>query len=532
MKVGILKEIAPNEARVAATPSIVNRIRKLGLDVVVEAGAGDRAGFPDGTYAEVGATVVPESKTVWDEADVVLKVRAPTMRADGRHEADLLKEGATLISFIWPGQSKPLVEQLASRNATVLAMDAMPRITRAQKMDALSAMANIVGYRAVVEAATHYGRFFSGQVTAAGRIKPANVLVIGAGVAGLAAVATAKALGAVVRAFDTRPAVREQVESLGGTFLEFKFEESGEGEGGYAKQMSEAYIAAEQALIAENAKECDIIVTTAVIPGADAPKLITSGAVVSMKHGSVIVDLAAEQGGNCPLTERDKVVERFGVKIIGWTDMASRMANQSSELYATTLYNLLEDVWDAEKKAITLDLEDAIHRGVVVLDKGKLLWPPPKPKPPSHAPRPEAKKPTAAPPPPPPSRVGPVIGAMLALLLAAAGLFAQAEFLQHLTVFLLACVVGWHVVWNVSPALHTPLMSVTNAISGIILVGGVLLLRVGGASLPALLAGAAILLAMINVAGGFLVTQRMLRMFKRAPGAPSASGGHGHGSKH
>ena len=533
MKVGILKEIAPNEARVAATPSIVNRIRKLGLDVVVETGAGDRAGFPDGTYAEVGASVLPDAKAVLEDADIVLKVRAPMLRADGRHEADMLKEGASLISFIWPGQSKPLVEQLAARNTTVLAMDAMPRITRAQKMDALSAMANIVGYRAVVEAAGHFGRFFSGQVTAAGRVKPANVLVVGAGVAGLAAVATAKSLGAVVRAFDTRPAVREQVESLGGIFLEFKFEESGEGEGGYAKQMSEAYIAAEQALIAENAKECDIIITTAVVPGADAPKLVTSGAVVSMKHGSVIIDLAAEQGGNCPLTERDKVVERFGVKIVGYTDMASRMANQSSELYATTIFNLLEDVWDAEKKEIVLDLEDAIHRGVVVLEKGKLLWPPPRPKPPSHAPRPEAKKPPQAPPPPPPSRVGPVMAAGFALLLGAAGLFAHGDFLQHLTVFLLACVVGWHVVWNVTPALHTPLMSVTNAISGIILVGGVLLLRIGGAQAPTLLAGAAILLAMINVAGGFLVTQRMLKLFKRAPGAAAGHAGHHHhGGKH
>ena len=281
------------------------------------------------------------------------------------------------------------------------------------------------------------------------------------------------------------------------------------------------------------AETAGIIITTAVVPGADAPKLVTSGAVVSMKHGSVIIDLAAEQGGNCPLTERDKVVERFGVKIVGYTDMASRMANQSSELYATTIFNLLEDVWDAEKKEIVLDLEDAIHRGVVVLEKGKLLWPPPRPKPPSHAPRPEAKKPPQAPPPPPPSRVGPVMAAGFALLLGAAGLFAHGDFLQHLTVFLLACVVGWHVVWNVTPALHTPLMSVTNAISGIILVGGVLLLRIGGAQAPTLLAGAAILLAMINVAGGFLVTQRMLKMFKRAPGAAAGHAGHHHhGGKH
>ena len=532
MKVGIPKEIAPGERRVAATPTIVKRMLKLGLEEQVEAGAGDGAQFIDGTYAEVGATIVPDAATLFADADLILKVRAPMLRADGKHEADLLKEGGALISFIWPGQSKELVAHLGERNATVLAMDAMPRITRAQKMDALSAMANLVGYRAIVEAAAQFGRFFPGQVTAAGRVKPAQVMIVGAGVAGLAAIAAARSLGAVVRAFDTRPAVREQVQSLGASFLEFKFDESGEGEGGYAKQMSEAYLAAEQALIAENAKEVDIIVTTAVIPGADAPKLITSGAVVSMHAGSVIIDLAAEQGGNCALTERDKVVERFGVKIVGYTDLASRMATQASELYATVVFNLLEDVYDAEKKAIVLDLEDAVHRGVVVLDKGKLLWPPPRPKPASHAPRPEAKMPAVAVvAPPPPNRVGPAVAAAAGLALGAAGLFAHGEFLQHLTVFLLACVVGWHVVWNVSPALHTPLMSVTNAISGIILVGGVLLLRVGGVGPATMLAGAAILLAMINVAGGFLVTQRMLRMFKRAPGAKSAAGAHHHGGK-
>ncbi|HEX7604617.1 MAG TPA: Re/Si-specific NAD(P)(+) transhydrogenase subunit alpha, partial [Polyangiaceae bacterium] len=293
MKVGIPKEIAPGERRVAATPTIVRRMIKLGLEVLVEAGAGEGAEFIDGAYAEVGATMVTDAATLFADADLILKVRAPMLRADGKHEADLMKEGASLISFIWPGQSKELVKQLAGRKLTVLAMDAMPRITRAQKMDALSAMANVVGYRAVLEAAAHFGRFFPGQVTAAGRVKPAQVMIVGAGVAGLAAIAAARSLGAVVRAFDTRPAVREQVQSLGASFLEFKFDESGEGEGGYAKQMSEAYLAAEQALIAENAKEVDIIVTTAVIPGADAPKLITSGAVVSMHAGSVIVDLAA-----------------------------------------------------------------------------------------------------------------------------------------------------------------------------------------------------------------------------------------------
>ncbi len=517
MQVGIPKEIYPKEQRVAATPDVVKKLTKLGLEVVVEAGAGEAAHFQDGAYAELGATVVPDAATLYEQADIVLKVRPPMLRPDGKHEADMLKEGGRLISFIWPGINKNLVEMLAARKATVLAMDCIPRITRAQKMDALSAMANVVGYRAIIEAAAHFGRFFPGQVTAAGKVKPAQVLVIGAGVAGLAAVAAARSLGAVVRAFDTRPAVREQVESLGAQFLKFDFKESGEGEGGYAKQMSEAYLAAEQALIAENAKDVDIIVTTAVIPGVPAPKLITSGAVVSMHHGSVIVDLAAEQGGNCMLTERDKVVEKFGVQIIGATDLASRMARQTSELYATTVYNLFQDVYDEEKSDIVLDLEDEIHRGVVVLNEGELLWPPPsRPRPRSAAPQPETPKGGPAHHPPVHSNtVGLVFVALIACLLGVAGLFAPSQFLEHLTVFLLACVVGWHVIWNVTPALHTPLMSVTNAISGIILVGGVLLLRAGGLHVATILAGAAVLLAMVNVAGGFLVTQRMLKMFRR-----------------
>ena len=527
LKLGVPKEIAANEKRVAATPETVKKIQKLGLDVIVEAGAGEGAHFQDGAYVETGARVVTADE-LWAEADIVLKVRPPQMGADGKHEADRLKEGGRLISFIWPAINKTMVEALAARKATVLGMDCVPRITRAQKMDALSATANAVGYRAVIEAAAAFPRFLPGQVTAAGRVKPAQVLVVGAGVAGLAAIAAAKSLGAVVRAFDTRPAVREQVESLGGQFLKFEFNESGEGEGGYAKQMSEAYIAAEQALIAENAKDCDIIVTTAVIPGVPAPKLVTSGAVVSMKHGSVVVDIAAEQGGNCALTERDKAVEKFGVLIVGYTDLASRMAAQTSELYATTIYNLLEDVFDEEKGDVVLDLEDEIHRGCVVLKDGVMMWPPPtRARPRSHAPHPEAPPVPKAPAHPPPSRIGPIFLALVAGLLALAGLFAPSDFTEHLTVFLLACVVGWHVIWNVSPALHTPLMSVTNAISGIILVGGVLLLRTGGLHVAPILAGVAVLIAMINVSGGFLVTQRMLKMFRRGGDAPATkAGGH------
>jgi NAD(P) transhydrogenase subunit alpha len=518
MKVGIPQESFEGERRVAATPSTVAKMRKLGLEVLVQSGAGLAADYDDAAYLEAGAEIAPTAAAVWSAADIVLKVRVPTTA-----EAALLKEGGALIGFVWPGQNKPLVELLAGRKATVLAMDAVPRITRAQKMDALSAMANLVGYRAVVEAASALGRIFGGQMTAAGRSAPASVLIVGAGVAGLAAIAAAKGLGATVKAFDTRPAVREQVESLGARFLEFEFKESGEGEGGYAKEMSEAYLAAEQALIATHAKSADVVITTALIPGRPAPVLLTSGAVVAMAHGSVIVDLAAEQGGNCPLTERDKIVEKYGKKIIGYTDLPSRLARQASDLYATTVYNLLEDVWDEKAGKLELDLEDEVHRGAVVLQEGKLLWPPPS-RPPTRteAPRP-APKPVAAPSAShgghgaaqPPSKSAPWVMGIVGLLLLTGGYFAGSDFVQHLTVFLLACVVGWHVVWNVAPALHTPLMSVTNAISGIILVGGVLLMRAGGFGAVTLLAAVAILIATINVAGGFLVTQRMLRMFRR-----------------
>jgi NAD(P) transhydrogenase subunit alpha len=518
MKVGIPKEIYPQERRVAATPDTVGKIVKLGYEVSVEAGAGLAAALADAAYVEAGARIVANAAAVYAEADVVLKVRQPIALPGGGHEADLIKPGAALISFIWPAQNKELIDRLATRKLTVLAMDAMPRITRAQRMDALSAMANIAGYRAVIEAAEHFGRFFPGQVTAAGRVKPAQVLVIGAGVAGLAAVAAAKALGAEVRAFDTRPVVREQVESLGAKFVEFSFSEAGEGAGGYAKEMSAAYLAAEQALIAEHAKKSDIVISTALIPGKPAPQLITSGAVVAMAHGSVIVDMAAEQGGNCPLTERDKIVEKYDVTIIGLTDLPSRMARQSSDLYATTVFNLLKDVTAMSASAppaIALNLEDEIHRGVLVLKDGELMWPPPKPPPPriapAAAPKPEGKPAEAA---KPAGSGGRIFAALAAILLGLAGIFGPPEFLQHLTVFLLACVVGWHVIWNVTPALHTPLMSVTNAISGIIVIGGMLVLFGAGPG-SLVLGGIAVLVAAVNVAGGFLVTQRMLRMFRK-----------------
>ncbi len=516
LTVGIPREVYPSEKRVAATPATVQRLRKLGLQVLVQAGAGEGASLLDGAYQEAGARVVPLAAELYAEADVILKVRAPEALEGDAHEVDLLKDEATLVCFVWPAQNKELLERLAKRRVTLLAMDQVPRITRAQKLDALSAMANIAGYKAVIEAAHCYGRFLGGQMTAAGRVKPAQVLVVGAGVAGLAAVAAARALGAVVRAFDTRPQVREQVESLGGQFIEFEFKgESGEGEGGYAKQVSDAYLAAEQALIAQHCAQSDVVISTALVPGKTAPKLITSGAVVGMSRGSVVVDLAAEQGGNCALSERDRVVEKYGVTILGLTDLTSRMARQSSELYATTVANLLDEV--VHEGRLQVDMEDEVQRGMLVLSAGKLTWPPPRPVK-SHAPTPATPQPNAGLPPARPE-ASPWARRTAALLAAALlvpiGMYAPAEFLQHFTVFVLACIVGWHVIWNVTPALHTPLMSVTNAISGIILIGGMMLTQGERLSTPVLLAAIAVLIASINVAGGFLVTQRMLKMFHR-----------------
>jgi NAD(P) transhydrogenase subunit alpha len=512
---GVPKEIHPGERRVAVVPRMAAKLAKLGFDVAVESGAGNEAAFTDQAYVEAGARIVGTAAELWSEADLVLKVREPEMSAElGRHEADLLKEGGRLISFLWPAVNGEIIERLARRKATALAMDAVPRISRAQKLDALSAMANVAGYRAVIESAAVYGRFLGGQITAAGTIRPATVLVIGAGVAGLAAVGCAKSLGAIVKAFDTREAVREQVESLGGQFITFAFEEKGEGEGGYAKQMSDAYLAAEQEFIAGHAKDADIVITTALIPGKPAPKLLTSGAVVSMRTGSVVVDLAAEQGGNCALTERDRVVERYGVTIIGATDLTSRLSRQASELYAANVVNLLEEI--VKDGAFALDLADEVQRGMLVLSEGTLMWPPPKTEVRAAAPLPARAAPAAHPAPPSrspwPARLG---VAAAAALLAAFGVWAPPALVPHMTVFLLACVVGWHVVWNVTPALHTPLMSVTNAISGIIVVGGMLLTAGTHVGAGNVLAAVAVLLASINIAGGFLVTQRMLKMFRR-----------------
>ncbi len=515
-RIGVPKEVHPGERRVAAVPATVAKLRKLGFEVLVETGAGKAAGFYDGSYVESGARIVEKAESIWAESDMVLKVRPPMHDpATGRHEADGIREGAKLLSFIWPGQNQDLVDRLAKRRATVLAMDAVPRITRAQKLDALSAMANIAGYKAVIEAANRFGRFLGGQMTAAGRVKPAQVLVIGGGVAGLAAVATAKSLGAVVKAFDVRAAVREQIESLGGIFIELEFDEKGEGAGGYAKEMSEAFLKAEQELLALHAKDSDIVICTALIPGKPAPVLLTSGAVVGMKPGSVIVDLAAEQGGNCALTERDKIVEKYRVTIVGTSDLTSLMAAQSSELYAATVLHAVEDM--ASDGKVTVDLEDEVQRGMLVLHDGKLMWPPPKPEIRAAAPLPETMRAEQAPPAPTKASPWPMRLGMTALaaFLAVLGIWAPPDLLMHLTVFLLAIIVGWHVIWNVTPALHTPLMSVTNAISGIIVIGGMLLTVHRDLDAATWLGFVAVLVAAINCAGGFLVTQRMLKMFRK-----------------
>ncbi|MCM1984046.1 Re/Si-specific NAD(P)(+) transhydrogenase subunit alpha [Lyngbya confervoides] len=517
LTVAIPKETFPGEGRVAATPATAQSLTKMGFKICVESGAGRASGFTDSAYEAVGCEIIPQTRDLWNRADIVLKVRPPqVVEALGCHEADLLPEGKTLISFIWPAQNPELLAKLNQRHATVLGMDAVPRISRAQKLDALSSMANIAGYRAVIEAAHQFGRFFTGQITAAGKIPPAKVLVIGAGVAGLAAIGTARGLGAIVRAFDTRPVVKEQVESLGGQFLELDFEEEGAGKGGYAKVMSEAFIKAEMDLFAQQAAEVDIIITTALIPGKKAPVLITRAMVESMKPGSVIVDLAAEQGGNCEVSQPDQIVDYQGVKVIGYTDLPSRMGAQSSQLYGTNLCHLLKDMGGAEK--FHVDCDDEVVRGALILHEGNVMWPPPQIAPPTPVPdasqvEQAAIAPTEAP--ASQSGTGWLWLVLAGLVLLGLGLGAPESFLSHFTVFVLACFVGWQVIWNVAPALHTPLMSVTNAISGIIILGGMLQISGPMQSPTTILGALAILVGTINIAGGFLVTQRMLRMFRK-----------------
>ena len=507
--IGIPKEIYENEARVAATPDTVKKLQKLGFEILVQSGAGEAANFTDEAYENAGCKIIADARSLWEQANIILKVRAPQ-----GEEVENLPNGKTIISFIWPAQNEELLNKLASRNTTVLAMDAIPRISRAQKMDALSSMANIAGYRAVIEAANNFGRFFTGQITAAGKVPPAKVMVIGAGVAGLAAIGAARSLGAVVRAFDTRPVVKEQVESLGAQFLKLEFEEDGTGAGGYAKVMSKEFIEAEMALFREQAKEIDIIITTALIPGRPAPKLILTDMVESMKEGSVIVDLAAEQGGNCEVTKPNEVYKYKGVTIIGLTDLPSRMAAQSSQLYGTNLWHLLKDMGGA--KDYKVDYEDEVVRGALVLHEGKITWPPPKINSPSPTPvKTETKVNTTVIQKEKKKSSGLLWIALAILALVGIGVGAPESFLSHFTVFVLACFVGWQVIWNVTPALHTPLMSVTNAISGIIILGGMLQIS-GEITSPTVILGAiAILVGTINISGGFLVTQRMLKMFQK-----------------
>ncbi|WP_230622515.1 Re/Si-specific NAD(P)(+) transhydrogenase subunit alpha [Aggregatibacter sp. Marseille-P9115] len=510
MLIGVPRELLDNESRVAATPKTVQQILKLGFDVIVEHDAGFKASFEDQAFVAAGAKV-GDAAQVW-QADIIFKVNAPT-----DDEIALIKEGATLVSFIWPAQNSQLMEKLSAKKINVLAMDAVPRISRAQALDALSSMANIAGYRAVVEAAHEFGSFFTGQITAAGKVPPAKVLVIGAGVAGLAAIGAANSLGAIVRAFDSRPEVKEQVESMGASFLEIDFKEEGGSGDGYAKVMSEEFNRRALALYAEQAKEVDIIITTALIPGKPAPRLITKEMVESMKPGSVIVDLAAATGGNCELSKAGEVVVTDNqVKIIGYTDLPSRLPTQSSQLYGTNLVNLLKLLCKNKDGQIDINFEDVVLRGVTVIRDGEVTWPAP-PIQVSAQPQQQAKAASAVKkeeekPTDPRKKYG--IMAAVGVLFLWLTSIAPAAFLSHLTVFVLACVVGYYVVWNVSHALHTPLMAVTNAISGIIIVGALLQISQGNFFIS-VLAFIAILVASINIFGGFRVTQRMLSMFRK-----------------
>ncbi|MBK6865295.1 MAG: Re/Si-specific NAD(P)(+) transhydrogenase subunit alpha [Ideonella sp.] len=526
MRIGVLTETADGEKRVATVPDVVVKLIKLGFSVSVQSGAGDAAHFSDDAYRAAGAEIVPTAAALWAGADVFFKVRPPS-----NDEVALMREGAILIGFVWPAQNPELMQQLAARKATVLAIDSLPRqLSRAQKMDALTSMAGVSGYRAVIEAANAFGRFFNGQITAAGKIPPAKVFIAGAGVAGLAAIGTAANLGAIVRANDTRAEVADQVVSLGGEFVKVDYEEEGSGGGGYAKVMSEGFQAAQRAMYAEQAKDADIIITTALIPGKPAPKLITAEMVMSMKPGSVIVDMAGEQGGNCELTVPGEAVVRHGVTIVGYTDLVSRLAKQSSTLYSNNLLRLAEELCKTKDGVVNVNMDDDAIRGLTVIKDGAITWPPPPIK---LATAPAAAKPAAVAAAPKGHGHGagePMsaralatvfgVGALVFLLV---GHYAPVSFLSHFTVFVLACFIGYMVIWNVTPALHTPLMSVTNAISSIIAIGALVqvappLIGAGTDRPTLLILGLAVLalaLTAVNMFGGFAVTRRMLAMFRK-----------------
>jgi NAD(P) transhydrogenase subunit alpha len=521
MKIGTIKETISGEARVAMTPASALELQKLGHECLLEQGAGERAGYDDDRYRAAGVKVVNDAQSCFRESDVMIKVRPPTDA-----EVALLGADKTLISFLYPAQNDSLLQRVNASGATVLAMDMVPRISRAQKMDALSSMANIAGYRAVIEAGNNYGRFFTGQITAAGKVKPATVLVIGAGVAGLAAIGAAQSLGAIVKAFDVRPEVAEQIESMGAEFLFLDFDEQSDGaeSGGYAAPSSPEFREKQLALFREQAPDVDIVITTALIPGRDAPKLWLHDMVAAMKTGSVIVDLAAERGGNCEATvPEQKVVTDNGVTVIGYTDFPSRMATQSSDLYATNIRHMLTDLTPEKDGVINHDMEDDVIRGATVCHQGQITFPPPPPK----------VQAIAAQAPKTPEKTADEIAAeeaaairksgrqQIALLMAGAvlmyfiGRYAPASFMQHFIVFVLAVFVGFQVIWNVSHSLHTPLMAVTNAISGIIIVGA--LLQINSDQIIVMgLAAVSVLIATINIVGGFMVTRRMLQMFQKS----------------
>ncbi|WP_353979171.1 Re/Si-specific NAD(P)(+) transhydrogenase subunit alpha [Salinicola endophyticus] len=523
MRIGAPKEIAKGEARVALTPESAQQIQKLGHECLLERGAGVAAGFSDDAYQAAGVTLVDDAEALWETAEVVIKVREPLDA-----EIERLRDGQTLIAFFWPAQNEARLARCREKGATVVAMDMVPRISRAQKMDALSSTANIAGYRAVIEAGNQFGRFFTGQVTAAGKVPPAKVLVLGAGVAGLAAIGTATSLGAVVRAFDVRPEVAEQIESMGAEFLFLDFEDSqdGSGSGGYASPSSPEFREKQLALFREQAPEVDIVITTALIPGRPAPKLWLEEMVAAMKPGSVIVDLAAEKGGNCDLTVMDeRIVTDSGVIVVGYTDFPSRMATQASLLYATNIRHMLTDLTPEKDGVIVHDMEDDVIRGATATHAGEITFPPPPPKVKAIG----AAKPKAKPKEPTPeekraaehasflAQTKRQVGLLAAggVLMWLLGMVAPASFMQHFIVFALACFVGFQVIWNVSHSLHTPLMAVTNAISGIVILGAIL--QIGSGSwLVGLLAGISVLIASINIVGGFLVTRRMLAMFQKS----------------
>jgi NAD(P) transhydrogenase subunit alpha len=520
MKIGSPKEIYKGENRIAMTPESAKQLQKLGYECIIETGAGNNSNFSDKNFKDAGVKVVKNSDQLWKESDIILKVRGPVAT-----EVTKMRSGQQIISFIWPGQNKSLLESLKKKKVTVQAMDMIPRISRAQKMDALSSMANIAGYRAVIEASNQFGRFFTGQITAAGKVPPAKVLVIGAGVAGLAAIGTAQSMGAIVRAFDVRPEVAEQIESMGAEFLMLDFETDGSGEGGYAKPASKEFIKKEMELFRSQAPEIDIVITTALIPGMPAPKLWPKEMVDLMKPGSVIVDLAAEQGGNCDVTVPDKMIEtKNKVRVIGFTDLPSRMATQASTLYSTNTRHMMDDLTPNKDGIPFINMDDDVIRGATVVHNGEITFPPPKPKIAAIAKHineniklktPEeltqekinAERKAGI-----TQVVSLVIGACLTWLI---GMYAPADFMQHFIVFILSCFVGFQVIWKVSHALHTPLMAITNAISGIIILGALLQMETANNTVS-VLALISIFIATINIVGGFMVTKRMLAMFQRS----------------